>query len=466
MATRTMLALGLVSAVALTLSGSAHAALIAYEGFEGYTAGAELASSAGGTGWTGAWAVAGGRSSEVTVAGSGLGYAGGAISVAGGSRAMRYLATDDPIIQLASRQLPSQPGTVYMSFLYSNAGDDESDGDDFIQMGFDESTLPNPQMSAMDRNGEIQVRSSTSTPTSVGTGITATTGETFFLVLKSEKTGASSTYNRVSLFVNPTTATEPATADAVSTTNSGLDLSGSAHLGIRTAFNEFGDSYVFDEIRIGEAYADVIQLGGGPPPAPRETLFEDNFDLDPAAAGATGRTGSTVPWTEEVFDESTGNPETNDVVASGAGEAILLSDGLNAGDYDVRRITRTVDAIGFSDLVFDFAAADDPDNSLENEDLLAVLIAPEGSNSFTTVFSQNGDFGGGKASIVLSQFPLPGSVDDSVFQLRIQGRSNVEDYFIDRIAILGRPDDVIPEPATLALLSAGLVALTSRRRKR
>ncbi|WP_202921738.1 autotransporter-associated beta strand repeat-containing protein [Anatilimnocola aggregata] len=233
-------------------------ALIASDGFEDYTAGAQLESSAGvglngGTGWTEAWNVADASRTGVTVVSGGLSYAGGGLSIQGGTQAMQYVATETSVTQFISRAIPAESGTVYLSFLYNNTVN--ADGtDDFLQVGFDSGALPNPRVSAIDENNLFTARSGTST--SGASNISSTTNTTYLLVLKAEKVSTSTTYNRVSLFVNPTTTSEPVTPSAVTTTNGGLGSA--AFLAFRKARLEIGDTFLFDELRVGTSYADVV----------------------------------------------------------------------------------------------------------------------------------------------------------------------------------------------------------------
>jgi hypothetical protein len=230
-------------------------ALIAFDDFESYTAGAQLEDGVGtglngGTGWNSDWEVKDSQRAAVTIAAAPLSYYAGEVGLSGGANVLRYTAIENNgVHQLASREFaPVQSGTLYLSFLYCELSNGD---DDFLQLGFDDAALANPVAAALDRNGNFQARSGTTD--GADTGITSVTGEVYFIVLKISKTGG--TYDRVSVFVNPTTATEGA-PDATDTRNS--TLASAFHFALRTAFYEIGDIADVDEIRVGTTWADVV----------------------------------------------------------------------------------------------------------------------------------------------------------------------------------------------------------------
>ncbi len=182
--------------------------------------------------------------------------------------------------------------------------------------------------------------------------------------------------------------------------------------------------------------------GTGAEVKPLAAIFEDNFDLDPDANG----------WTESL--SNTGNP--GDIFPDGNGQVVLGSDGLNVdgNDFDTRSITRTIDATGFFDLRLEIEASED--DTLEGDDIFSILV--DDGNGFVAIVTENDDF------TSLNETTFLGSLENSVFDLRIQGTSNVEDFFLDRVAITGRELVVIPEPATALLGLIGLAGLARRRR--
>ncbi|MFT5125124.1 MAG: hypothetical protein ACI9TH_004158 [Kiritimatiellia bacterium] len=245
-----------ITACIVSLASSSSGNLITLENFEDYPTAAPLAGLSGGTGWTGAWTTGG--SGAYTIIDGGLSYAAGDISIQGGAKALSLAFPDDAIDVVGNRPLPAQNNTLYMSLLYRHAIDDEGDpnsGNDFFQMGF----LPtngNPNMSVMDRNTTFQVRTGTATQTD--TSISSEVGTTYFLVLKLENTGGGAAYDRSTLFVNPTSLTEGSNPSFSSGTADVLDLSSSAFFNIRRAFQEAGDTYHIDALRIGTSFDDVV----------------------------------------------------------------------------------------------------------------------------------------------------------------------------------------------------------------
>jgi autotransporter-associated beta strand protein len=237
--------------------------LVIYDGFEDYATGAQLYGLDGGMGFVGPWNVTSGRQDELTIVDRALTYDGGELLIDGGAKALQFLATDADIVQQASRQFPAVDGTLYMSFLYHTLNDVGGADDDFMQLGFDDDTLPNPLASALDRNDTWQAR--VGTGTNDDSGIASAVGVTYFVVLKVENTGGGN-YDRVSIFVNPITAAEPAAAAAVATGDTGLSLATTAHLAFRQAFHEAGDTYLMDEFRIARTYEDVVTARPPVPP--------------------------------------------------------------------------------------------------------------------------------------------------------------------------------------------------------
>lgn len=265
MRTRNVRTLAAVIAPCLALSmlaAPSQAVQIASEDFEDYLAGSLLHGLNGGTGFTGSWNVAAARQPEVPVVNSPLSYSRGTVMVDGGQNAGFWAATQTSTEVLAGRDLPTLPDVVYMSMLYQQFG---SSGDnDHMQFGFDTSSTANPRASIVDRdNGEFQVRPTTGAGSSVGSGQASIDGETHLLVMRAAKTGGSSTYNNLRLFVNPSSPDELANGFVEATANTGLD--GADAFIIRKAFQEAGlDSYFFDEIKIGTAFNDVVPLSTSP----------------------------------------------------------------------------------------------------------------------------------------------------------------------------------------------------------
>lgn len=244
------------AAACLALSTTSHATLIAYDGFEGYTSNAALQGNSGGSGWATNWSSA---STVLTVSPlTPITYTGGAITLSGGTRAAQVstLGTTDNV---ASRSFTSQTGTVYFSFLFrieTGAG-----ADDFIQFSLNNDT----DIANSGSIGDLSNVSGANTfsarigALSGGTSVQSTTSAvgatTFLLVGKISKT-TEGNYNKMSLFVNPTTLTEPGVVSASQTADAGFTAL--SYFTVRVSNLESTDQYRFDELRIGTTWADVV----------------------------------------------------------------------------------------------------------------------------------------------------------------------------------------------------------------
>jgi hypothetical protein len=255
------------SAVLAALVGavSAHAALIASEDFEDENTGALNGQGAGADGgFDGTWSAI----AEVAVVGSALNYANGVVASDGGSQALQVSFPNADIVDgLFSRTFtPAQSETVYLSFLFREIAN-PAFGTDFIQVGFENANPAQPLASVLRRNGTYQVRSGTSSTSGGTVGSTVADFETHLFVLKAEKDPAGGNYNKVSLFIDPDSLTEPGSPTEVSTANGGLAAAGL--LTARSAFHAAGDTVQLDNIRIGTAWSDVVT----PIPEPATTIL-------------------------------------------------------------------------------------------------------------------------------------------------------------------------------------------------
>lgn len=254
--TRRVLCGGSIAAVCFlsALPPAARAAIIAYDSFNSYTANSTLNGDNGGTGWSGAWS----SNSSVIVESptTALSYAGGAVAVNGGANAVQIPDVNgDGII---SREFSSQSGALYFSFLYredARAGT----ATNFLQFALNNDAAINGSgaIVASEAVGEFGVRLTNLTGTQT-TGNSATptidVGTTYFVVAKLYK--SASNYDRMSLFVNPTSLTEPGTPSATSITDIGI--SSVSFFSVRTANLAAGDQTLFDELRVGTSFADVV----------------------------------------------------------------------------------------------------------------------------------------------------------------------------------------------------------------
>ena len=247
----------------LALSTTARATLIAYDGFESYTSDAVLSTNSGGTGWLTNWSSV--SSVKVVTTASPIAYTNGAVTINGGTLAAEAA---DPagnlgvaLDNVASRSFATQTGTVYFSFLFR--AESGSGADDFIQFSLNNDTSITNSGSI----GDLSNVSGTNTfasrigGTSGGSSVNSTTSvsdaTTFFLVGKISKTSTGN-YNRMELFVNPTTLTEPGVVSATQNADSGT--AAISHFTLRISNLETADQYRFDELRIGTTWADVVAV--------------------------------------------------------------------------------------------------------------------------------------------------------------------------------------------------------------
>jgi autotransporter-associated beta strand protein len=323
---------------------------VAYENLESYAAATQINTQNGGQGFAGPWTVVSARIPEVTVVNANLSYTAGELSINGGSRALQYKATEGTANPLASRPLPSQSGPLYLSLLYQNSVDPDNGADDFMQFGFDTTALANPNASIFDRVTFNARAVLTGHDAAVTNPATTPAGTTYFLVLRVDKVSGSTNYNRVSIFVNPTTAAEPGTPSAVVTFDT--TLASISQLAIRRAGQEVGDTYLMDEFRVGTNWSDVITVA---PPASGDVLWDGE--------AGDGRWDNPVNWV--------GNSNIPDA----PGETAIFRDA-GAGTIDLNGATYT-----FSNIRFQNTAA--ATYTINNGTLAVDTIRQEGAGTNT-----------------------------------------------------------------------------------
>lgn len=242
----------------------AHAALIAYEGFD-YAGGTDIRGQNGGVGWTSGW---GGYDPQYTwpgiVTSAGLAYGGLQITGNALTTATTLGAGWQGSSALYWRNLPQfgQDGTtLYMSFLFRpeqgfgyyggvNLNDDSGRGIFAGKSGA-------PGYGNYGLEGPLNdIEPST---------VAVAAGGTVFVVLKAQFLAGNDVYQ---LFINPVlNGVEPATASATKDDFDPMVGTGSSlYEGTTLIFNNYG-YYTIDEIRVGTTYADVTPTGG-PIPEP------------------------------------------------------------------------------------------------------------------------------------------------------------------------------------------------------
>tara|TARA_B100000683_G_scaffold270898_2_gene310774 strand:+ start:1118 stop:1840 length:723 start_codon:yes stop_codon:yes gene_type:complete len=224
---------------------------IASDNFESATV-AEGAISSG-EGFAGSWKLMAEGKTDLTVVEKSLTYEAGDIKVDGGSRALQYVASEDKIRVLATRELPVQTDTTYLSFLVQPSN--SQDGNDFFQFGFDAGKSSSPNASVV-MQGKFYPRSNTALGGAPSIG-SVKQDQTYLVVLKVEHAENHANYNQVTVFVNPTSLDESANKPAVQKRNSGV--SEIKRLLIRKAFTEKSDTFTIDAIRIGKSFESVLK---------------------------------------------------------------------------------------------------------------------------------------------------------------------------------------------------------------
>jgi hypothetical protein len=240
------------------------------EGFEGYTAGAQLQGTSKGTGFENAWSVPGALLSQITVANAALGYDAGTFQIVGGNRALRIAGPTGVVYDSAPvRQFNAQSGgDVWFSYLLrtgpttAKAG---TPGDrDFTQVIFD--TFPtgvdNTTLSSLLDNMGQPNNEHRFTVRTGGTNyygpVANVPGNTYFLVGRLMESSPGD-YDRIELFVNPTTTYQPATP-TVSAQQASIQLPSIQSLRGRLAELESTDEVFYDEFRVGRSYRDVLAV--------------------------------------------------------------------------------------------------------------------------------------------------------------------------------------------------------------
>ncbi|QNN23093.1 PEP-CTERM sorting domain-containing protein [Planctomycetales bacterium ZRK34] len=244
------LAVAALSLAAMPVMTSA--AILAADDFESSTLGT-LQGQTSGSNWAGAWDVVDVSDSQVNVIAAALDYAGGSVQVDGGAQAVQYDGTSnlDPVV--ANREMNPATGTVYYSFLYRTAN---LSSNEFFQLGLDNNG-DNPNISVVDNvpdsGRQLTIRNGTGG--GVDSGVNIVNEQTYFVVVKTTK---GTNYNNTTLYVNPTNITEGYNTSVTTNSDSGISLDTSAFVALRSARLNSGDTFIFDQLRVGTSFADVI----------------------------------------------------------------------------------------------------------------------------------------------------------------------------------------------------------------
>jgi hypothetical protein len=241
----------------------ARASLVASDDFEGAAIG-NLDGVSTGTGWTTDWASQSFMSVvEVNTAGTPtLSYSNGAIQMNGGLRAAQVgNGGAGPIDNAFNRAFTAQSDTVYFSLLARQvAGQDSST--DFVQWGLTEDTDINNSGSfgtavAADSYTIFARRRNTSSDVNGASTTTFTQGTTYLLVGKLSKVSGSTSFNRIRLFINPDSLSEADNA-VTSVSDGSIGIESVTSLIGRIARLDANDRILFDNVRVGTSFADVV----------------------------------------------------------------------------------------------------------------------------------------------------------------------------------------------------------------
>jgi hypothetical protein len=223
----------------------------------------------GGTGFS-SQLVDAARKDGVTVDPFSLSYIAGELTINGGAQSLLLGGITDSN-NVLSRGFATQSDTLYVSLmvrLTANTQGPATTDEDFLQIGLSDVTAGEPKASFGTAGTAQNVVPSKfyarvpngGTSQFGGTQITATGDETFFVVARFSKVSASTNYNQVDLYVNPTTLAEPGTASM--TANQTGAIGSVSNLIIRRARSDAADGIYIDNIIIGTTYSDVVPEPG------------------------------------------------------------------------------------------------------------------------------------------------------------------------------------------------------------
>jgi len=266
----------IVAVVAALIAAPVYAAEVATETFDTLTPG-DLNNQGSGSGWSGNWTATTGLES-VIAPGSSLSYTfseGGTVD--GGDQAVELSGNNDGIIR---RQLSSaySGDELYVSFLVQRSGGTGGDPFDFgvwwldDQAGGPHSDAPNIGVyDETDDNNELMARTGSFNDQSnwAEAGGSSNVGETLFVVGRLSKGNDGSSANDFDgwdLWVFDTADASRSIFDFETpddTGSSGSDADSISHIGIRTAAFEAGDTYIYDDLRVGSKLGDVVPIALG-----------------------------------------------------------------------------------------------------------------------------------------------------------------------------------------------------------
>ena len=276
------IALAAMTAVSAALYvPQAHAGTFANDDFESYTAGSQLESGAngangtapgtglnGGSGWGGnAYNSDDSTKSQATVFAAHLTYNNGAINLDGGNNVLKLTGgianSDNQVIRKLANTQSGQ--TFYYGLLYRAVGTTLND-EDFVQIGLSDVTGSEPKVSTGSSGASagttpiqwfVRDPNGTANNTFGTTPIAVTADVTHLLVAKVSQTGGLGTYNRIDLFLDPASLTEPGTP-TLSLTAANTAPATLNQFVIRFYRADSTDQYLLDNLNFSDTYAGAI----------------------------------------------------------------------------------------------------------------------------------------------------------------------------------------------------------------
>jgi hypothetical protein len=252
-----------MAAVALLAAGTpALGSIVASDSFSYDPVNSSLTGKNGGTGWGGPWS----SIASALIVDPAVDLTANGIN--GGNRALQ-LTVNDSNAAYRSLASPFSGAELLVSYLFRvDAGVINSN--DFLALWLD--TITSGQHSGNRPNIGLRGNSGTGNPNNpdyfvrfnIGgedySATQATVGETVQVVGRLQKTGVSTTFNEIDLWINPS-PTSLATPDASVTVGPSLGgyLSSFSAVGLRTASLDGNDRLLLDELVLATTFSDVVR---------------------------------------------------------------------------------------------------------------------------------------------------------------------------------------------------------------
>jgi hypothetical protein len=276
------LMVSLMAAVTRFFLMNTQAQLVCYEGFSEDAPGSQLENGGngsagvglnGGSGWGGAWDSSNFIKTLIKVedrTAAPVLYSNGEITLAGGTRALRFYDTANgspALLRPLGTVFSAVSGdTLWFSLLFRTSNASPLANQDFFQIGFDDNPAAasgtprvsigaNTTTTTFPAPFQFFARSTTAVSSSAFYSILPVTAATTYLLVGRILPHAG-VYDTVSLYVNPAHLNDPGLASTSITLPSGL--ASLSHFLIRTVNLDNGDAYVVDEIRIGRDYRSTV----------------------------------------------------------------------------------------------------------------------------------------------------------------------------------------------------------------